>query len=127
MIYYKHSNTNEVFAYETEQDRIRFGSNELVAMTPQEVDSHLNKQVNLVPSRVPMRKARKALRAAGLLAQIESALDAIPGPEGEDARDDWEYSSEVHRDNPTLQALSSLIGITEEQLDQLFITADAYQ
>jgi hypothetical protein len=79
-----------------------------------------------VPTRVPMRKARRALRAAGLLGVVEQTLAAIPGAEGDDARDDWEYSSEVHRDNPTLQALATDLGLTDEQLDQLFVTADSY-
>lgn len=80
----------------------------------------------VVPSRVPMRKARRALRAAGLLSLVDQSLAAIPGAAGDDARDDWEYSSEVHRDNPTLQALASMLGLTDEQLDQLFLTADSY-
>jgi len=79
-----------------------------------------------IPSKVPMRKARRALRAAGLLAMVDQALASIPGPAGDDARDDWEYSSEVHRDNPTLQALATALRLTDEQLDQLFITADSY-
>lgn len=77
-----------------------------------------------VPFRVPIRKARKALRAAGLLPAIEAALAAISGPAGDDARDDWQYSSEVQRDNATLLLLSASLGLTEQQVDQLFITAD---
>ena len=41
MIYYK-SNTGEVFAYETEEERQEWGSPELVKMTPEEVEAHLN-------------------------------------------------------------------------------------
>lgn len=40
MIYYK-SNTGEVFAYETEEERQIWGAPDLVAMTPKEVDAHL--------------------------------------------------------------------------------------
>ena len=41
MIYYK-SKTGEVFAYETEASRQEWGPDDLVAMTPEEVDAHLN-------------------------------------------------------------------------------------
>lgn len=42
MIYFKHPETGEVFAYETEQDRQEWGAQELVEMTPDEVDAHLS-------------------------------------------------------------------------------------
>lgn len=41
MIYFKHPDTNEVFAYETNEEREEFGPPELVAMTQAEVDAHL--------------------------------------------------------------------------------------
>ena len=40
-IYFKNSN-NEVFAYETEQERQEWGAPELVEMPPEEVEAHLN-------------------------------------------------------------------------------------
>ena len=42
MKYYKHSETGEVFAYESEQERNEWGAPELVEMTEAEVDAHLN-------------------------------------------------------------------------------------
>ncbi len=41
MIYFKNSK-NEVFAYESEQERQEWGAPELVEMTPEEVEAHLN-------------------------------------------------------------------------------------
>lgn len=41
MIYYK-SKTGEVYAYETEEERKEWGAPELVEMTPEEVEAHLN-------------------------------------------------------------------------------------
>ena len=42
MKYYKHPETGEVFAYENEQERQEWGAPELVEMTPEEIDAHLN-------------------------------------------------------------------------------------
>ena len=42
MKYYKHPESGEVFAYESEQERQEWGAPELVEMTPEEVDAHLN-------------------------------------------------------------------------------------
>lgn len=41
MIYFKNSK-NEVFAYGSEQERQEWGAPELVEMTPEEVEAHLN-------------------------------------------------------------------------------------
>lgn len=42
MNYYKNHKTGEVYAYETEKERHEWGAPDLVAMTPEEVDAHLN-------------------------------------------------------------------------------------
>lgn len=42
MYLYKHIETGEVFAYDSEESRKKFGAKELVKMTQQEVDAHLN-------------------------------------------------------------------------------------
>ena len=44
MKYFKDKNTGEVFAYETEEERQEWGAPELVKMTAEEVDAHLNPQ-----------------------------------------------------------------------------------
>lgn len=41
MIYFKNAN-DEVFAYETQIEREQFGGVDLVEMTPEETESHLN-------------------------------------------------------------------------------------
>lgn len=84
-----------------------------------------NYQSPPAPTKVPIRKARKILRSAGLLGQIEELLNAIPGEQGANARDDWEYSSEIDRGNPTFQLLAQGLGLTEQQIDELMIAADA--
>lgn len=45
MKYYKNTETGEVYAYETEEERQEWGAPELVEMTPAEVDAHLNPPV----------------------------------------------------------------------------------
>jgi len=44
--YYKHPKTNEVFAYESEQERDQWGSPSLIQMTREEVARHLSKGVS---------------------------------------------------------------------------------
>ena len=50
--------------------------------------------VVLVPKEVTMRQARLALRAAGKLAAVAAAIEAMPSPTKEDAKIEWEYSKQ---------------------------------
>lgn len=78
---------------------------------------------NPVPVQVTMRQARLALLAAGLLDSVTTAISAMTEPEKSAATIEWEYATEVRRDNALLATLSTELNLTTEQLDQLFITA----
>ena len=78
-----------------------------------------------VPASVTMRQARLALRAAGKLAAVEASIAALSEPAKTDAQIEWEYSNEVQRHNGFVSQLAPLLGMTEAQLDDLFIQAKA--
>lgn len=82
---------------------------------------------NTVPQEVPcsvdMRQARLALLGAGLLTAVNDALAAMPGIEGEAARIEWEFAAQVVRDSTLVVGLSGALGLTDAQLDALFIAA----
>lgn len=77
----------------------------------------------LIPASVTMRQARLALLQSGLLAQVNAAVAAMPGVEGDAARIEWEFSGTVERSRPLLQSLATALGLTEAQLDGLFTLA----
>ncbi|HJW23751.1 MAG TPA: hypothetical protein VJ576_02545 [Rhodocyclaceae bacterium] len=81
--------------------------------------------VEPVPSSVTMRQARLALLQRGLLDQVNSAIAAKPGPEGDAARIEWDYSSTVERHRPLALAMIAELGLTEAQADDLFSLADS--
>lgn len=76
-----------------------------------------------VPQSVTMRQARIALSRAGLIPAVEQALATMEGQAGEEARIEWDYSSQVFRHKPFVIDLGASIGLTESQIDELFITA----
>ena len=82
-----------------------------------------NQPPAVVPQVVTMRQARLALLGAGLLAQVDAAIDALPEPQKSAARIEWDYSSEVHRNHPFVQQLGHALGLNDEQLDALFTQA----
>lgn len=123
MNFYRHPETGAVFAYDNEAERRAFGAAELVEMSTEEIEAHLAPLSPQVPQVVTMRQARLALLGAGMLAQVDVAIDTLESPQKEAARIEWEYSQEVHRDRPFVQILGTAMGLTDEQLDALFTTA----
>ncbi|WP_216891621.1 hypothetical protein [Pseudomonas putida] len=78
----------------------------------------------VVPASVTMRQARLALLSAGLLDDVEAALDAMGDtPEGKAARIEWDYSSDVWRHKPFVQQLGAAMGLSDSQIDEMFIAA----
>jgi hypothetical protein len=77
-----------------------------------------------IPRRVTMRQARLALLGAGLLEQIDAAINAIEdATQKAAAKIEWEYAQEVDRDHQWVQGLSTALNLTEQQLDALFTQA----
>lgn len=74
---------------------------------------------------VTMRQARLALLNAGKLADVASAIAALPSPQKEAAQIEWEYSQTVERNRPFVLVLAPALGLTEAQLDDLFTLAAA--
>lgn len=74
------------------------------------------------PQQVVSRfQARAALHLAGLLTAVESMM-ADPATDTL-ARLAWTDAQEFRRTSPTLVAMASALSLTDEQLDQLFVTA----
>ena len=76
-----------------------------------------------VPESVPAHHIRRALSAAGLRAQVEAAIAALP--EGHEMRDDWEYTPTIRRDSVGVETLRVGLGLTTEQVDDVFRAAGA--
>lgn len=74
-----------------------------------------------VPQSVSAYQARMALLAAGLLDDVE-ALMADPQTDRA-ARIAWEYGTTVERSSPLISALAPSLGMTDEQIDDLFRAA----
>lgn len=70
-----------------------------------------------IPKEVTMRQARIALVRAGLYETIQNYND-------EELKIEWEFSQVVKRNWPSLDALTTSLGITSIQVDDLFIVAE---
>lgn len=74
-----------------------------------------------VPHVVTMRQAKLALLQAGMLDEVDAAIAAEATPKS--IKIEWEYASEVQRDWVNTLGLATRLGMTDEQLDDLFVLA----
>jgi hypothetical protein len=74
------------------------------------------------PSVVTMRQARLALLQSGLLSLVDTA---IANGTDEAMKIEWEYATTVERNWSSLITLTAAMGMTSEQLDDLFLLASA--
>ena len=76
-----------------------------------------------VPQSVTMRQARLALLGAGLLTGVDAAIAAMPEPDRTAAQITWEFAATVDRQFGMVPALAASLGMTDAQIDDLFIAA----
>lgn len=75
-----------------------------------------------LPAEVPMYKVEPLLIQMGLLSQVEAALEALTGVEGEVARSKWRRAPNLVRADPLVQGMAAQLGF---DLDALILAADA--
>jgi hypothetical protein len=83
--------------------------------------------VSVVPQTVSMAQARLALIGAGLFSAIDAGLKALPEPQRTTALTAWEYAPTVSRNGALVTTLAGQFGLTEAQLDGLFVAAAAIE
>lgn len=73
----------------------------------------------VTPKSVTMRQARLALLSVGLLDDVEAAVAAA----GRQAQIEWEYATEVQRTHPLIAQVQQAQGLTDAEIDALFVAA----
>jgi hypothetical protein len=79
----------------------------------------IKEAVVIIPDVVTMRQARLALLQSGLLSTVSLAIASG----GEADKIEWEYATEVNRNQPLVQNMKAGLGLTDADLDNLFILA----
>lgn len=95
--------------------------------TQEELQAIAASQTQTTVASVTMRQARLALLYAGLLDQVESAINAIQDQTVRKAAQiEWEYASTVDRNGTLVQSMASSLGLSGSQIDALFTAAASY-
>lgn len=74
-----------------------------------------------VPASVSPLQARRALLAAGLLNRVQTAVAGAD----QETQLAWEFATSVDRGSAVVAALAAALGLSDAQLDALFISAAA--
>jgi hypothetical protein len=77
--------------------------------------------VQNMPNSISMRQARLQLLAMNLLDAVNTQISTMPTA----AQIEWEYATEVKRDNPLVLALQTALSMTDSDMDLFF--SDAIQ
>ncbi|MBR0568356.1 hypothetical protein J5J83_19720 [Azoarcus sp. L1K30] len=77
--------------------------------------------ISLVPRAVTRFQARAALAQAGLLGGVEAYMSGLPTTDI--ARLAWQDASEFVRASPTIAGMQQVLGLTDADVDALFIAA----
>jgi len=76
---------------------------------------------NAVPQSMTAWQARAILEMEGHLAQVESAIAGLEdGPVKIIIKSAWENNAEFKRGSTAIEAISKIVGLTSEQVDDLF-------
>ena len=82
-------------------------------------DALLEGPAVIVPEFVSMRQTRLALLGAGVLTTVK----ALIAESTEEVQIYWDTAQEVHRNNEIVLAVQTELGLTDAQLDAMFISA----
>ena len=72
---------------------------------------------------ITRRQARLALLGAGLLANVDAVLAALPSPQKDAAQIEWQDALVFERGHPLIATMGAALGLTDVQIDTLFRTA----
>ncbi len=87
------------------------------------VEDGVLKLITPIPT-ITRAQAKAALIINGLIGQVQPAIDAISDPlQKALAQNDWDERLTFERNNPTLVGMAAALGMTDAQLDALFVQA----
>jgi len=79
----------------------------------------------IVPSTITARQLRLQLVLNGFdLNTIDLIIDSLPEPNKSIAKVSWEYATTFEREHQMLALIAQQLGITETELDTIFINAE---
>ena len=110
------------YAYLTDEEAETYS--DLTLVSQEEIEELGDVVKILIPESITKRQAKQQLLLEGKLGQVQEVIDSIPDEtERIMAQLYWDESTEFERSHPTLVELGTALGLTEAELDMMFINA----
>lgn len=125
----KNTVTNNVFipdsSNELYQDYVEWLRNEnSPELVPFFEDEENEYSRQLLPKIVSQRQLRTQLVLNGFdLNDVQTAINGLTGPDKSIAQIAWDYAITFERESPLLISLALSLGLTESQIDDIFLNA----
>ena len=78
-----------------------------------------------VPEEIPLWAFRSVLELSGLKDSAEAQIAALSEPAKTVATIQWEYGNFIRRDHPLITQMGEQLGLSNAQIDSIFIQADS--
>ena len=110
------------YAYLTDKEAETYS--DLTLVSQEEIEELGDLVKILIPKSITKRQAKQQLLLDGKLNQVQEVIDSIAEErERIMAQLYWDDSTEFERNHPTLVELGTALGLTEAELDMMFINA----
>ena len=110
------------YAYLTDEEAETYS--DLTLVSQEEIEELGDVVKILIPESITKRQAKQQLLLDGKLNQVQEVIDSISDEtERMMAQLYWDDSTEFERIHPTLVWLGTALGLTEAELDMMFINA----
>ena len=94
---------------------------------PTQIVEGVNNEVIEVPQEVQLWRIRVILKLSQMEQVIETALNGLQEPTKTGALYIWNYGTTIERHSQTVQLLQYVLGLTDTQVDNIFIQANNIQ
>ena len=81
----------------------------------------------IVPFEVPTWRLRAILAINNLEQSVTDALDQLTDPQKTIAKRAWDFGSKTERTSPTVEFIKTVLNLTDSEVDNFFIQAEAIQ
>lgn len=77
-----------------------------------------------VPNQIPNWSLRAQLQIIGMFDNVQTMINNLTGNEKIIAVQQWEYGNQIQRNHPLVIQIGTELGLSKQQIDQIFIDAN---
>jgi hypothetical protein len=129
MIKYRLTKDNKSIDFSSLNDVALFkqANPEWANIQPVEYEEEIIPEPQIVPFEVPTWRLRAILAINNLEQSVTDALDQLTDPQKTIAKKAWSFGSKTERSSPTVDFIKGVLSLTDAEVDDIFVQAEAIQ